>query len=424
MKFVHFADSHLDGYRDEKLNKLSLDNLNYVIDFGIEKNVDFFLMAGDLFNTALPKIETLKETVSIFKNLKEKEIPVYFIPGSHDFSPNGKTMLDILEKAGFMINVFKGKITPDNSLMLEWTIDSKTKTHITGIIGKKGMLDKNYYGKLDYNNLVSDQFKIFMFHTAIKEMIPKELEMMDSFSVKTLPPGFDYYAGGHVHIRAQKDREQNAETESQSSDHSKWKNPVVFPGPTFPNSFSELEKLRKGSFVFYENNKYQIKEIPSKEVVAIHIDCENKTSDDINEKIEKEIIKGNFKDKIVLIRFFGKLKEGKVGDIDFRLINRNFLDEGAYIVLQNTNKLKSKEFVEMEISEESSEDIEKNTIFEHLGQINLPEDCDERELIQNLIKILDTEQYDGESKTNFTERLIEETKKTLESKDSVSQKKS
>lgn len=413
MKFVHFADSHLDGYRDEKLNKLSLDNLKYVINFGIEKKVDFFLIAGDLFNTALPKIETLKETVSIFKNLSEKEIPVYFIPGSHDFSPNGKTMLDILEKAGFMINVFKGKITPDNSLMLEWTIDPKTKTHITGIIGKKGMLDKNYYNKLDYNNLVSDQFKIFMFHTAIKEMIPKELEMMESSSVKTLPPGFDYYAGGHVHIRESIQRSGNG---TQC--------PVVFPGPTFPNSFSELEKLRKGSFVFYENNNYQIKEIPSKEVIAIHVDCENKTSDDINEKIEKEIIKGNFKDKLVLIRFFGKLKEGKVGDIDFRLINRNFLDEGAYIVLQNTNKLKSKEFVEMEISEESSEDIEKNTIFEHLEQINLPEGYDEKELIQNLIKILDTEQYDGESKTNFTERLIEETKKTLESKDSVSQNKS
>ena len=34
-------------------------------------------------------------------------IEVYVIPGSHDFSPSGKTMLDVLENSGLVINVNK-----------------------------------------------------------------------------------------------------------------------------------------------------------------------------------------------------------------------------------------------------------------------------------------------------------------------------
>ncbi|MGE0792639.1 MAG: exonuclease SbcCD subunit D [Candidatus Woesearchaeota archaeon] len=415
MKFIHLADCHLDGYREEKLNKLSLDNFEYVMNFSVSESVDFILLAGDLFNTALPKIETLKEVVNILKNVKDKGIMIYFIPGSHDYSPNGKTMLDVLENAGLIKNVFVGKIGSDESLYLDWTIDEKTKAHITGIHGLKGMLDKNYYSKLDYSNLISNEFKIFIFHTAIKEMLPKDLEMIESCSVDILPPGFDYYAGGHVHVRKRGagSGEQMLDSDTLGAEDSGWKNKVIFPGPTFPNNFAELEKLKYGSFVFFNDGKLTFEKIPSKEVEVLNIDCELRNPNEVQEFIETKIEEIDVKDKIVLMRFSGVLKSGKVSDIDFKLMNKICLDKGAYIVLQNTNKLKSKEFVEVEVSEESSDEIEDKTIFENLNQINLPSDIDEKELILKLMNILDTEQFDGESKTNFTERLIEETKKLI-----------
>lgn len=426
MKFIHFADSHLDGYREEKLNILSLKNFEYVIDFAISNKVDFIVMSGDLFNTAMPKIDTLKETVLILKKLQENNIPMYFIPGSHDFSPNGKTMIDVLENAGLLINVFKGKVGLDQSLILDWTIDEKTKAHITGIIGKKGMLDKNYYEKLNYSNLKTNEFKIFMFHTAIKEMLPKDLEMIESQSVDILPPGFNYYAGGHVHVRERRtaNGEQNTETETQTGCALEAiNNIVIYPGPTFPNNFAELEKLKHGSFVFFDDEKITFEKIPSKEIIYLEINCENKNPSEVDEFVEKEILKLDVNNKIVLLRFIGTLKDGKTSDINFKLITRQLYDENAYIILQNTNKLQSKEFVEVEVSEETSEKIEENSIKENLNQINLPSGINEEELILKLMKLLDTEQYEGESKSNFTERLIEETKKTLESKDSVSQNK-
>jgi DNA repair exonuclease SbcCD nuclease subunit len=41
--------------------------------------VEFVLIAGDLFDSAYPPIEILKETFSQFKKLKESGIPCFII---------------------------------------------------------------------------------------------------------------------------------------------------------------------------------------------------------------------------------------------------------------------------------------------------------------------------------------------------------
>ena len=47
--------------------------------------------------------------------------------------------------------------------------------------------------ELDLKNLEEEEgFKIFMFHTALTELKPKNLERMDSAPISLLPKGFDY----------------------------------------------------------------------------------------------------------------------------------------------------------------------------------------------------------------------------------------
>tara|TARA_Y100000294_G_C8302846_1_gene235448 strand:- start:30 stop:470 length:441 start_codon:yes stop_codon:yes gene_type:complete len=142
MKFAHMADCHIGSWKDQKLRDISLKAFSKSIDKCIEQQVDFVLIAGDLFNTSLPAIDRLKQVTIKLKQLKDKEIPVYTIPGSHDFSPSGKTMLSVLEKAGLIINVVNGNVTEDKRLKLRFTIDTKTNAKITGMLGKKGMLEK------------------------------------------------------------------------------------------------------------------------------------------------------------------------------------------------------------------------------------------------------------------------------------------
>src|SRR3989344_5361401 len=108
MKFAHMADCHIGSWRDPKLKDTSTLAFSKAVDKCIRENVDFILIAGDLFNTSFPRLDNLKSAVSSLNKLKEKGIPVYIIPGSHDYSPSGKTMLDVLEEAGMFVNVVRG----------------------------------------------------------------------------------------------------------------------------------------------------------------------------------------------------------------------------------------------------------------------------------------------------------------------------
>ena len=101
MKFAHIADSHLGSWRQPELQKLNLDSFKIAIDSCIKEELEFILFTGDLFDSAFPPIEILKETFAEFRKLKEAGIKSYVIAGSHDYSVSGKTFLDVLEKAGF-----------------------------------------------------------------------------------------------------------------------------------------------------------------------------------------------------------------------------------------------------------------------------------------------------------------------------------
>ena len=104
------ADLHIGSWRDPKLRNTSTVAFEKAIDECVLEKVDFILFSGDLFNTTLPGIDNLKRVVKKLKSLVEFKIPVYVVPGSHDYSPSGKTMIDVLEEAGLLINVFKSII--------------------------------------------------------------------------------------------------------------------------------------------------------------------------------------------------------------------------------------------------------------------------------------------------------------------------
>src|SRR3989338_11407517 len=160
MIFAHTSDCHIGGWKEKKLQDLNIESFRKLIETCIKRKVEFLIISGDLFNTALPQIELIKEVTLLLKKLKDTGIRVYCIPGSHDFSPSGKTMLDVLENAGLVKNVFKFK-----NNKLKFTED-KTNTKITGILGLRSGLEKEYFKNLEKEHLEKEQgFKIFMFHT-------------------------------------------------------------------------------------------------------------------------------------------------------------------------------------------------------------------------------------------------------------------
>ena len=402
MKFAHLADCHIGSWRDPKLKDTSTLAFCKAVDKCINEKVDFILIAGDLFNTSFPRLDNLKTVVTKFKQLKDFGIQVYIVPGSHDYSPSGKTILDVLEEAGLFVNVFKG-IVENGKLKLNFTIDKKTGVKITGMLGKRGALEKNYYEKLILENLEKeDGYKIFLFHSGIDELKPKEMENIISQPLSLLPKGFDYYAGGHMHIVDDKQIEGYGR--------------IVYPGPLFPNSFAELEKLEIGGFFIVEEHNVRWEPIQIYNVEKLEVNCNHKTPEEIQQQILAYFKNKELNNTIVLIRLYGILGQGKPSDIDFKEIFTELYNKSAYFVMKSSHALVSKEFEEIKTDARNVEDIESFLIKEHLGQIKLENLTSEKEeeLIKNLMKILSSEKQEGETSNDFERRIRQDISHVLE----------
>lgn len=400
MKFAHLADCHLGGWREPKLKDVNNAAFAMAVDRCIKEEVDFVLIAGDLFNTALPAIESIKLAVEQIKKLKDAHIPVYTIEGSHDMSPSGKTILDVMESAGLTVNVVKGEPSTDGKLKLKFTEDTKTGIKLTGLIGKKGGLEKNYYFNLSRENLEAEKgYKIFMFHTALTELKTKELANMDAMPISLLPAGFNYYAGGHVHIVDKKDFEG-------------YKN-LVYPGPIWPNSFAELEKLGCGGFVLVTNDKAEQIRLEPNKAVSVRIDAGGKNPAEVEEEIINGFKNADIKNTVVTLRVEGQLRTGRITDINFKKIFETLYLQGAYFAMKNTEKLTSKEFEEVKINENTAEEIEEKLIAEHSGQLKTYGKEQEIQLTKELILRMDAEKQEGEKNSDFEKRVKEEIDKVL-----------
>ena len=387
MKFAHLADCHIGGWREESLKALGIKSFERIMDICIKEHVGFILIAGDLFNTAIPSIDLLRETAALLRRVRDHDIDVYIIPGSHDFSYSGKTMLDVLEEAGLVHNVMRF----DDDGKLVFTTD-KTGVKLTGLLGKKGGLERLDYERLSREHLEKEAgFKIFLFHTLINEFRPPELEMVDSTSVATLPKNFHYYAGGHPHFVFK----------TSFSDGL-----LSYPGPSFPNNFKELEELGCGGF-YIVDDKLNILHIPIrlKEVVSYVFDAADKTPD----AIERDVISTvkDVTDRIVTLRFEGVLSSGKPSDINFRNIFSNL--SSAYCVLKNTHKLTSKEFIEEEtIASEQILEIESSVVRDNKSPVDISSFgiSNIESFVSSLMVCLNTEKQDGEKNADFEKRVV------------------
>ena len=400
MKFAHLSDVHIGGWREDQLKQLNLQTFRLAIDKCIENRVAFILISGDLFDTALPPIELIREVSAKLREAKEQDIDIYVIPGSHDFSPSNKTMIDVLEKTGLLENVCKF-----HGPTLKFTHD-KTGAKITGLLGKRGGLEKFDYEKLNKEPLEKeDGFKIFMFHTLLNELKPKDLEMVEGCSLLNLPKNFNYYAGGHPHFVFAK----------EFKDYGL----ITYPGALFPNNFKELEKFNHGGFYLlnYSDNKLTHQWIPVKikDVLSFSIDINHKDLLEIEKELNA-IEKEDIKDKIITIRISGMLESGKLSDIKLREAIENLYGEGAYCVLKNTAKLTTKEFEEIKVDSGNVDEIEEKIIKAHIGQVKLS--IDEEKATHALMRVLSQEKLEGEKNFDFESRVLKSTIKILKLEES------
>jgi hypothetical protein len=391
MKFAHLADCHLGSWRQEELQKLNFQSFQKIIERCIQEQVEFILISGDLFDSAYPPIEILKDSFAEFKKIHDAKIQVYLIAGSHDFSASGKTFLDVLEKAGFCKNVENWEMQEDGRIKLRPHMHKDIA--IYGYPGRKSGMEIDDLSKVYFDSIHS--FTIFMIHTTIKDVVGTiPMESIDKLKL----PLANYYAMGHIH-KPFEIQETNTH--------------FVYPGPTFPNNFQELADLQYGSFQLVEtdgaNIKHQSIKIPLKEVTSIEIEIDNGLT--ATQKIIEELDRLNLRDKIVLLKLKGTLTQGKTGDIKFNEIEEFIKKKEAFISLRNISSIKLQETeFEMEASPTDNVDnIEKRI----LGEYSRKNPTDFNKYLFKLMTALSIEKNEEEKSIIYEDRLLSELKNIL-----------
>ncbi len=213
MKFAHIADVHLG--REQFNQPFRYDDYLKAFRESIEKavkaNVDFILIAGDLFHVSRPSPRTIRDAVEVLELPRRKGIPVFAIEGNHDKTIRETSVFDLLEHLGLIYTVglkreprrgeFQGSKKLSENRYLVWGKVGDLEIH--GLRHHtRWQLIRNDGAINVLRALFKGKKGILMLHQAI-DYLAKNTPYQDAFDLRLseLPDGFSYYALGHIHVR-------------------------------------------------------------------------------------------------------------------------------------------------------------------------------------------------------------------------------
>ncbi len=410
-KFAHMSDIHLGAHRDQILQELEISTFIKAMDKCVEQKVDFIIISGDFFHIGIPELGIVDKALHKMVEVKKKGIPIYVIYGSHDYTPTGTSIIDLLKTAGILTNIVNWRME-DGKLRLSFTEDPKTGAKITGILARKNGLESKYYERLDKQILEEqDGFKIFMFHSGITEFKPTYLTEMDSIPISCFPKNFDYYAGGHIHEKGEFNLPgyQN----------------VVFPGALFTGYGRDIEASVRGEtrgfyLVTFDDvvKKIDFIQIKSFEGTYFEYDVQGKNSVQAFKDIQIKINQLDVINKVVILKIKGELSGGKTSDINFTELKSNLHEKGALYVYLNRYGLTSKDYSTIQVEGNDVSTIEKEMFKENIGAIKISQkhlkgDAGSK-LALDLLEVLRQEVKVGESKREYLEKIQHNGRSILE----------
>jgi hypothetical protein len=407
-QFAHLADIHLGAAQEPTLAQLEIEAFLRAMDTCIDRNVDFVLICGDLFQTTLPSdLRVVKQAAEKMREVHDQGIPIYAIYGSHDYTPTGTSIIDVIEGAGLMTKIVRPRVD-NGKLTLDYVEDGRTGAKLVGISARKMGLERKYYEILDREALERiESFKIFAFHSGLDEFKPGYLSAMETIPLSLLPKGFNYYAGGHIH--------------QKSVNHLPGYDPVVFPGPLFLGNARgrDLESAANGEergfyIVSFDEDVSDIEFVETHLIDGIYreFNVSGLNASKARTELTEELSKLDVRDKMVVLKIKGELAGGKTADIDFPSLRNLLSESGATSVHLNRFGLTSKEYAAIKVRGEDRSVIEERLFKENIGtvKVSIPalQNTSGVALSLDLFKSLKTGKGATETKTDYEQRLRDE----------------
>ena len=216
VRFIHAADIHLDSpmsklnlYEGAPLDEIrgaSRRAFSNLIDAAIDHDVDFVVIAGDLYDGNWRDHNTGLFFCHQVQRLRKAEIPLYFIAGNHDAENK-------------MTNALPLPANPDGSAMqLSSQEVESIELHDLGVVlhgrGFRNQAETDNLA-LGYPTARTEMLNIGMLHTSLQGA-SGHATYAPCTPQQLTDKGYDYWALGHIHQRADRSIDPSC--------------PVVFPG--------------------------------------------------------------------------------------------------------------------------------------------------------------------------------------------------
>lgn len=271
--FIHAADIHLDSpmlglsQHDEApvetIRGATRTALTRLVDLAIEREVNFILIAGDLYDGDWKDFRTGQVFVNEMRRLKAEQIPAYLIYGNHDAESQVTKDLILPDNV---------RVFPTNAPATVQHLDLPVSVHGQGFATRhvKDNLAANY------PTPVENHFNIGLLHTNVGEREGYG-DYAPSSLAQLVAHGYDYWALGHIHLRETLHKHPH----------------VVYSGNTQGRSVRETDE--KGCYVVSVNDELKVS---GNEFVALdsvrwknaQVDCSVMDSDhDLLQAIRTEL---------------------------------------------------------------------------------------------------------------------------------------
>jgi len=210
MRFIHTADIHLGKtYRISASEAERYEDffcmLGRIVADAIADQVDFVLIAGDLFHTGQILPRTFARTIDTLQPLKDADIPCIAVEGNHDWIHRRDSIswMEALSQMGY-IHLLRPTRTENGGYHFD---PFDYEQGIGGHIEIKGLniYGLGYIGTQAGNHVericeaVTTKNNIILLHVGVWTFSPVEIGNMKPEEALPLAKVFDYVALGHGH---------------------------------------------------------------------------------------------------------------------------------------------------------------------------------------------------------------------------------
>jgi DNA repair exonuclease SbcCD nuclease subunit len=323
MKIAVLSDFHFGFAYSSELENDSFDNAEEAMEKALDS--DLILIAGDIFDSRLPKTEVWAKAIKILvkpllkektgvklvqssKELKEiskrtlQHLPVVALHGTHERRGRGEVnAVEALDNAGILIHLHCQTVVFEKD---------GVKVAVHGMSGVPERFAKDVL--YEWNpRPIKGCFNILMLHQSIDPFVYSPLEP-PSLNLSNLPKGFDLIIDGHIHV-AGKEKINDAN--------------LIFPGSTIVTQLEPNEaEIEKGFYKIDLNKTINVSFIPlmsNRKFFYKEIKLESSPMrEQIEKRIDEILSEKHTKAPLIKLRIIGK--EVEVLDQELRDIERKY----------------------------------------------------------------------------------------------------